>query len=146
MNPQLAMLVATLSVTQLRQLADAKEASEKQMANILGGNQLQPATTAPTSGSGAAGQVPAGVATAQPTKRTMSPAARKAISLKAKQRWAKINAGKKKGKKATGRGTLTANGRRMSPEARARIAAAQKARWAKAKGTAAPAAPQQAAA
>lgn len=131
MNPQLAALIATLSVVQLRQLADTKEKAEQQMTSILGG-QSASATTAPTSGSGAAGQVPTGVATAQPTKRTMSPAAKRAISLKAKARWATINRGKRKGAKGktARKGNVTANGRIMTPAARKRIAEAQKKRWA----------------
>jgi hypothetical protein len=58
-------------------------------------------------------------------KRTLSPAARKKISLAQKKRWA---AGRKEWKPAAGSAPAK---RTMSASARKKIAAAQKLRWAK---------------
>jgi hypothetical protein len=64
------------------------------------------------------------------SRRTMSAAARKKISLAAKARWAKVHSAKSKSPAAK---TPKKGKRTMSAAARRKIAAAAKARWAKVK-------------
>lgn len=132
MNPQqISLVVAALSVSQLRDLANLKEQQEQQLANIFNAGQ----SVSVASAGGPAGQVPTNASSAQPGRRQMSAEARERIAAAQRARWAKINGkrGPKTKAKATGV-TKTAGGRNMSAEARERIAAAQRARWAKIKG------------